>query len=81
MAAITIAMWVTDLYAMRALRSVCRMQISAQTTPPRSARVVMNGSIVWFRDWTCVATRSIPYPPSLRRMPARIIEPATGAST
>lgn len=66
---------------MSALRSDCRRQIAEVTTAPHMLILIMSlgfGSKGNFIN--CVA-RISPNPPSFRRIAARIMEPATGAST
>lgn len=71
----------TELYAIRALISVWRMQIQAVAEAPQieiaTARALPLAGFLFV--WSIRS--SIPYPPSFRRTPARIIEPAIGAST
>lgn len=42
---------------------------------------MINEGIVELDGVKCIIVRNTPYPPSFRRMAARIIEPAIGAST
>lgn len=49
--------------------------------PPTRAILIIRGASVLFKDWNRVATRRSPNVPNFRSRPARIIEPATGAST
>lgn len=74
-------MWLTEEYAIKALTSVCRMQISLAITPPINDTLINGRERFLLRRINFVAIRSSPYLPSFRRMPARIIDPATGAST
>lgn len=78
---ITNLMCPTDEYAINDFRSCCRMQINLVIIPPHRANIEkdilrgvrVNGIIRW--------RRNMPYPPNFRRTAARIIDPATGAST
>lgn len=61
--------------------SCCRTQIKLVIMPPHNVKIrtvifipVLKGGIKYI-------IRSIPYPPSFKRTAARIIDPATGAST
>ena len=62
-------------------RSGCRRQINLVEIPPISAILIISLD----NDFTICGNRKVirasPYPPNLRRMAARIIDPATGAST
>lgn len=49
--------------------------------PPHSLNIMMHVFIVGPAGGNNLEIRSIPYPPNFRRIAARIIEPATGAST
>lgn len=62
-------------------RSVCRRQRRAVARMPKMAMSIIGN--VWFRlfSWSRGDVRRMPYPPSLRRVPAKIMEPAMGAST
>lgn len=75
------AIWLTDAYAIRDFISGWRLQIIAVYNAPTNLRPA---TISWMLD--CIygnkrIIRKIPYPPNFRRIPARIILPATGAST
>lgn len=66
---------------MRALRSVWRMQIIPVIVAP-SIEILRRGGAVRFISFgTMNESRIRPYPPSFRRILARIIDPAVGAST
>lgn len=58
------------------------MQINLVTTPPHKA-TLMNKEDIQSGIWVgnMVNMRANPYPPSFRRMAAKIIDPAIGAST
>lgn len=48
---------------------------------PQRARIINGYAISFVRGVRIVITRIIPYPPSFKRIPARTMEPAMGAST
>lgn len=50
-------------------------------TPPQIARALIKGEIIKEKGGNNDEIRNKPYPPNLRRIPARIMDPATGAST
>ena len=63
------------------LRSGCRRQINLVITPP-TKEILIRGALRWAEIWgNRMVIRNSPYPPSFRRMAARIIDPAIGAST
>jgi hypothetical protein len=57
------------------------MQISLVTTAPISATLTITEERYFNIYLKSLDIRSSPYPPSLRRIAAKIIEPAIGAST
>ena len=61
--------------------SDCRRQIIDVTTPPTIATAIIGFTSVLFIYLNIIIIRARPYPPSFRRIAARIIDPATGAST
>lgn len=66
---------------MSALKSVCRRQMILVIMAPTNA-IDETGAARRLHVWgNKVIMRTSPYPPSFSRMAARIIEPATGAST
>ena len=71
----------TDEYAIIDFMSDCRKQIIDVTTPPTIATAMIGLTNVLFIYLNIIIIRAIPYPPSLSKMAARIIDPATGAST
>lgn len=73
--------WPTEEYAMRAFRSDWRRHIREVLTAPHNAMQIISEGIGELGEGKCRIIRSIPYPPSFRRIAARIIEPAIGAST
>lgn len=61
--------------------SVCRVQIRPVRQAPHIAIELNIGVRVLLIQINSAASRSNPYLPSFKRIAARIIEPATGAST
>jgi len=61
--------------------SDCRKQIIDVITPPTIATAIIGFINVLFKWLKIIIIRASPYPPNLRRIAAKIIEPATGAST
>jgi hypothetical protein len=61
--------------------SDCRKQIIDVTTPPTIATDIIGLINVLFIYLKIIIIRAIPYPPNFSRIAARIIDPATGAST
>ena len=55
------------------------MRLVIEAPPREIAR--MEGFMEFIREGRIMAIRIIPKVPSLRRIPARIMDPATGAST
>lgn len=78
---VTSPMWLTEEYAIRDFRSVWRKQINLVMQAPTREILIIKGAILEFIFRKLEDSRSIPYPPNFRRIPARIIDPATGAST
>jgi hypothetical protein len=74
-------MWPTDEYAINDFMSDCRKQIIDVITPPTIAIAIIGFINVLFKWLKIIIIRASPYPPSFRRIAARIIDPATGAST
>lgn len=74
-------MWPTDEYAIIDFISDCRRQIIDVTTPPTIAIAMIGLASVLFMNLNIIIIRAMPYPPNFSRMAARIIDPATGAST
>lgn len=74
-------MWPTDEYAISAFRSVWRRHIREVLIAPHRAMHMINEGIGELDGGKWIIVRNIPYPPSFRRMAARIIDPAMGAST
>lgn len=66
---------------MRDFRSVCRRQMELVIIIPHRDSMMKGYAIVLVMGWSRVEIRIIPYPPSFRRMAARTIDPAIGAST
>lgn len=71
----------TEEYAISDFTSVCRMQINLVITAPVREILIMRGAIERLNFIKFEETRIMPYPPNFSKIPARIIEPATGAST
>lgn len=61
--------------------SAWRIQINLVIAPPQIAILVNIGASRNESGWNIADIRIKPYLPSLRRIPASTIEPATGAST
>jgi len=61
--------------------SDCRKQIIDVITPPIIAIDIIGLTSILFIYLKIIIMRVNPYPPNFRRIAARIIEPATGAST
>lgn len=74
-------MWLTDEYAISDFKSVCRIQIRLVITTPHRAKTINGYDISFVIGTRTVVIRIIPYPPSLSKTAAKIIDPATGAST
>lgn len=74
-------MWLTDEKAIRDFRSVCREQSMADRRTPNIENTINGVAIGRNESFIKVLVRKMPYPPSLRSVPAKIIEPAIGAST
>lgn len=71
----------TDEYAISDFISDCRRQIMDVTTPPTIAIDIIGLISVLFIYLKIIIIRARPYPPSFSRIAAKIIDPATGAST
>jgi len=71
----------TDEYAISDLRSGCRRQIILVKIAPIMDILIRIDWIFISADVKFVIIRIMPYPPSFRRMAAKIIDPAIGAST
>lgn len=74
-------MWLTEEYAMRDFKSVCRMQIRLVITTPHRAKTIKGYDISLVNGVRIIEIRIMPYPPSFSKTAAKIIDPATGAST
>lgn len=57
------------------------MQINPVINAPNRAILEINGATDGKNIWNGIEIRISPYLPSLRRIPAKTIDPATGAST
>lgn len=71
----------TEEYAIRAFRSVWRRQIMEDRTAPQREILINREEVVVEGVGSMDLARKRPYPPSFRRIAARIMDPATGAST
>jgi len=78
---VTKPMCLTEEYAIKDLRSVWRIQINLVIQAPIKDTLIIKEEILGFKFIKFAESRKRPYPPSLRRTPAKIMEPATGAST
>lgn len=70
-----------DEYAIIDFISDCRRQINDVITPPTIAIDMMGLTNILFIYLKIMTIRVSPYPPSFSKIAARIIDPATGAST
>lgn len=72
----------TDEYAIRAFKSVWRIHTILVTRAPHEQNTI-RGKEINFIDVVTnnEISRISPYPPNFRSIAARIIDPATGAST
>lgn len=61
--------------------SVCRKQIKLLITPPIMEIVKKKKENFILESFNLGRILIIPYPPSFNRIPAKIIDPETGAST
>ena len=74
--------WPTEEYAIRDFKSGCRRQMKLVATAPQAATgASQNARLVLSIGGNFSLIRRRPYEPSFRRIPAKIIDPATGAST
>lgn len=71
----------TEEYAISDLTSVCRKQINLARAPPIVQTTITGEDNVFDIIIIFVLSRSNPYLPNFNKIPARTIEPATGAST
>lgn len=74
-------MCLTEEYAIKDLTSVCRMQISLAKAPPIVEMTIIRVDVDLEAKINFIERRIKPYLPNLSKIPARIIDPATGAST
>lgn len=79
--ATTRPIWPTEEYAINDFISDCRRQINLVTTAPIRASDIKKSFKDCDRLGNIMDIRIKPYPPNFRRIAARIIEPAIGAST
>lgn len=81
MPAVNIPIWPTLEYAINDFKSVWRIQIKLVSAPPHKARLVIWGANLILKFINSQDIRRSPYLPNFNKMPAKIIDPATGAST
>lgn len=74
-------MWLTEEYATNDFTSVCRIHTHPARVPPIRDTLITKEALILFRRINLDANRRRPYLPNFSRIPARIMEPATGAST
>jgi len=74
-------MCLTEEYAISALTSVCRTQINPANTPPTKEIDKIKLAVFIFKRINLEAARKMPYLPNFSKIPARTMDPATGAST
>jgi hypothetical protein len=79
--AVSSPMCLTEEYAIRDFISGCRIQIILVSVAPQRAIEVIIGATIKFGGLEKETNRRIPNPPSFRRIAAKTIDPATGAST
>jgi len=73
--------WATDEYAIKDLRSFCRIQFNLVAVAPIILILInhmLNLLILLFIN---IENRRIPYPPNFNKIAAKIIDPSKGAST
>lgn len=70
-----------DENAIRDFRSVCREHNIAENRIPNVEKIIRGAVRECSESGMRVLIRKIPYPPSLSKVPARIMDPAMGAST
>lgn len=71
----------TEEYAISDFISDCRKQIMDVITPPIKAIVITGPNNILFIKLNIIIIRANPYPPSFSKIAAKIMDPATGAST
>lgn len=79
--AITRPMWLMEEYAIKDFKSVCCRQVRLARIAPQRARTRNGRNMSVFVVGIVCIIRIMPYPPSFRRIAARTIDPAIGAST
>lgn len=73
------AICTTDEYAIITFISLCLRQTTPRSPPPSNEKIL---SILRYLDTSNKnPIRIIPYPPNFSKIPAKIMEPDTGAST
>lgn len=61
--------------------STCKKQINLTITPPNNPIIIKTPNKSIIINLIHLITRQIPYPPNFNKRAAKIIDPATGAST
>lgn len=80
-AAMTKPMWLTEEKAIKDFMSVCREHNIADSKTPNREKII-SGAAAWVNESLIkVPIRKMPYPPNFNNVPAKIIDPAIGAST
>lgn len=77
----TSAIWLTEEYAIRDLRSVWSRQIELVMIMPHRDNIMKGYAMKLVRGFSKVVTCFMPYPPNFRSTAASTMEPAMGAST
>lgn len=73
------AIWTTEEYAIITFKSLTPQQTIARRPPPKSESTInINTGLITLNMYP---SRIRPYPPNFKRIPARTIDPLTGAST
>lgn len=80
-AAITSPMWLTEEKAISDFMSVWREHNIADNKTPNNENTISGAAAGMNESSVIVLIRKIPYPPSFSKVPAKIIDPAIGAST
>lgn len=78
---ITILICATEEYATKAFKSLSRQHTKPINTIPTKLKLIKKKFILINTDENFQNTRIKPYPPNFSKTPAKIIDPATGAST
>ena len=78
---VTRPIWLTEEYAIKAFRSVCRRHSRLAIHAPHRLRIIIGGAVFKVIFGKLQDKRNKPYLPNFSRMPANTIDPDTGAST